>query len=613
MCGIAGFVGRGTAADVARMTETLIHRGPDSQGTWFDEQAGVGLGHTRLSIIDLSDAGAQPMHTADGTLSITYNGEIYNMRQLREELIGRGHHFRSTCDTEVILLGYREWGEDVLTRLEGMFAFAVWDHRARRLFAARDRLGIKPFHYVHNDDGLLFGSEVKALLAHPSCKPALNRKALHSFLQFGFAVPPLSPFEGVMHLPPGCALHYDGKDLRTCRYWRYPGGDVDDATTAEDCHEALAEELKHATDSHMIADVEVGLTLSGGLDSSSVLASLARVRPAEGLRQIHAFTVGYGLESDEQHFARKMVERYPVNQHERVLTFEDATRLLPRILWHLEEPLPHIGVATTYLLAQFVRERVKVVLIGEGADELFGGYPYYMLFEPPYRRLVPDRMKRRLLFTRSYKMFHRRHLAPLLTPTWRPEPDELAWMDRLYDGYFCPAGRTYDRMLTYEVENELVANQLNRIDRLMMAHAVEARVPFLDRRFVELAARIPSRLKRRHGHDKTVFRDAMRPYLPEPIYRRPKAGGRGTQAITSVWFGRGLDQWCRRYLTDERVNRVGVFEPAQVRRWMDASPRLLLPQLIGQRKVVFFLALVHLWHALFIEGQAIDEAGRTAA
>ena len=600
MCGIVGFVGPYDERVLECVTELMHHRGPDDTGYYFARLEGtgvaVGMGHKRLSIIDL-DTGHQPMWTADESLGIVFNGEIYNYRELREQLRSDGCEFQTRSDTEVILHGYAAWGADVCNRLEGMFAFALWDTRQRAWFLARDRFGIKPLYYCEPAPGsFAFASEMKPLLTLLA-GAAVNQRALYHYLLYGWCATEETVFRGIRQLPPAHHLHWhDGRVARQ-RYWRLENASDPTRSEADWC-ELLRARLSAAVRSHLVADVPVGITLSGGLDSSAVLRMMA---DATDPARIQAFTVGFGLPNDELPFARRAAESVGVAGHERIESLDQVAADFPRMLWHLEEPLPHPMVGTTYYLARFVREHLKVILVGEGSDELLAGYPHYRLFRFPYR-LAPGPLFRRYFFAVAYVMPRARALAGMLHPQWL-DRQLLEDVAHHYDSYL-QADPSPSGALRFEIENELTANQLMRIDKLMMSHSVEARVPFLDRAFAEAAFRVPFDLKLRGGCEKYILRQSLAGRLPADILMRPKSGARGTQALLPA-LTTVLRDRMRTALTRASLERRGWFQAAGVERFLHQGDGFLVRHHPIERRVrakfALLLTVLEEWARVFLD------------
>lgn len=602
MCGITGFVGPYDQSVLKIVTDMMTHRGPDDAGYYHAllDRSGyhVGIGHRRLSIIDL-EGGHQPIWNEDATKAIVFNGEIYNYRELSNELTTRGHRFASHSDTEVILHGFEEYGEAIVDRLEGMFAFAIWDNVHRNWFLARDRFGIKPLYYCQpQPDSFAFASEIKPLLWLLG-RIDVNLAGLYHYLLYGWISSQETIFRKIHQLPPGHRLWWTDGKTTAQQYWRLRR--LDQRLTAEEWAEGVRSTLRQAVESHLISDVPVGITLSGGLDSSSILALMAQ---ATEVQRIQCFTIGYGRTDDETRYSRLVAAHVGVQAYEHVVDISQVGLSFEQIVFHLEEPLAHPVIGTTYFLSHFVRRHLKVALIGEGSDELFGGYPHYQLFRWPFG-VLPPRVRHKYFLAAACLMPTASTLAQLLDPGWL-DLELLHEVSHVYDRYFAGAFHP-DSALLWELENELVYNQLARIDKLMMAHSVEARVPFLDRAFAELAYSIPFELKLRHGREKYILREAVRDLLPPAVVWRPKSGRGGTQAILRNLISEGLASQIREWLSDSRIRQRAMFRPQEIKAYLtDRSFATHYHPIEGRRRAKFLLAIAVLecWCRLFLDGQA---------
>jgi len=546
MCGICGFTGFSDAGLLGSMVDALRHRGPDDRGTWSDGR--VSLGHARLSIIDLSSRGRQPLSNEEGSIWITCNGEVYNYRRLREDL--SRHTFSSATDTEVIVHAYEEYGMSFLDRLRGMYAFALWDGRERRLLLARDPLGKKPLYYYREGTTLLFASEMKAILsAFPSLGigKAVDREALCGYLGNQYIPGDRTLVSGIFRLPPASVMTFS-PDTGSCsisRYWTLREG------REEGDEEALAARLRatleEATRLRMVADVPVGAFLSGGIDSSAVTAIARR----EADYDFHTFTAGFGGRASEYGFAGEVSRYLGTVHHEVDIDPREVLAEFPSITWHFEEPVGDAAVVANYFLAREARKHVKVVLAGEGSDELFGGYASYrqgVRWSPWFS--LPRVLRRGLdrvisLAPLSGDPFHDRvavyghylgqdSLEAAQAYAWRITgitDDELRWLGnrdctgatvplRLPEGFRDPL----NRVLALDCMNHLPDLYLMKGDKATMAHGVEERLPILDRELVGLAFRIPASLKIRGGVEKYIWRRVVRDLLPPDIADRPKQG-----------------------------------------------------------------------------------------
>lgn len=627
MCGIWGAVNLAderTSEDAAR---AMHHRGPDDHGIFVAaEPVPVSLVNTRLAIIDLSPGGHQPMSTPDGRYWIVYNGEMYAYRELRRELEALGHTFHSDSDTEVILQAYVEWGEDCLEHLRGMFAFAIWDMADAQLFAARDRLGIKPLYYTTQQiDGqprFAFASELKALIASGIVTPRLSYPALHHYLSF-YAVPsPCSILEGVEMLPPGHFLTYQDGRLVIRQYWSIPPAEPLDLSE-EEVTARLRSLLEESIRLRMIADVPVGAFLSGGIDSSAVVALMTR---ASGER-LKTFSIGFGAEGeriDERSAARTLAEHYGTDHTEVIVTGRQVRDGLGDIIRAMDQPSGD-GL-NTYLVSQATARHVKVALSGLGGDELFAGYPQFRMFQqadrarrvwdalPGFARGVVrgaasllDPLQRvlnwldgdllaryervRILFNEEAKraLYTPRTLAALAAPD-----SSIQYLAR----YVHPAERGSVAQLTrLELSNYMAHTLLRDTDAMSMAHSLEVRVPLIDHKLVEFAVRIPAQMKLRNGQGKWVFARALRDVLPAEILTRPK---RGFEMPVAAWMRADLRDVLDDVFSRESVERRGLFDYSALSREYAAFREGRTPYLRA-----WSLAVLELWMRLFIDGASV--------
>jgi asparagine synthase (glutamine-hydrolysing) len=588
MCGICGYVSRSGPASaevVEGMARALAHRGPDGNET--HAEGSVGLGHRRLSIIDLSEAAKEPMPNEDGSLWLVFNGEIYNFRELREDLETR-HRFRSRSDAEVILHLYEERGEDVVRALDGMFAFALWDAPRRRLLLARDRAGKKPLFYHDGPEIFAFASEVKGLLAHPEVPHERDPAALPLYLTYGYVPHPGTFYRGIRSLPPGHTLVATEGGVEGPRaYWsvRFTNGATRDAREAEERFRGL---LEAAVARRLVSDVPLGAFLSGGLDSSAVVALMAR--RASG--RVKTFTIGFAgaPEYDETHHARVVAERFSTDHTEFVVE-PKALDLVDRLVWYHDGPFLDSSAVPTYLLSELTRSRVTVALNGDGGDEVFAGY--LRLYAGALSDRVPgwafSALRGLLSFVpepsdrkhplRYAKRFAEAGRLPLLERYLRwnaafPDgldgllrPDLVGSLDRerlleSFRGSFAAGeGSALARLLQVNFENYLVDDLLVKMDRMSMAHGLETRSPFLDTAVIEYGASLPDRLRMRLGTGKILLRRAMKGILPESILRRGKMG---FGAPLGTWFRGELQGLVRERLLDPSSPLFEYVRPAPV-------------------------------------------------
>ncbi|HTI39453.1 MAG TPA: asparagine synthase (glutamine-hydrolyzing) [Vicinamibacterales bacterium] len=593
MCGIAGRVNYLSrrpvdAAVVRRMCDLIAHRGPDGWDVRVD--GWVGLGHRRLSIIDLSAAGTQPMSTADGRVWITFNGEIYNFLELRRQLEQEGHRFRSATDTEVILAAYRQYGLECLSRLRGMFAFAIWDQTRERLFLARDRVGKKPLQYLLDRDGIAFASEPKAFLADPAWVPEPDPQGIADYIALQYVPAPESAFKGVRKLPPGHFLLVENGQIRIERYWRLKYSDKVRMTEADAAAE-LRRRLSDAVRMRLISDVPLGAFLSGGIDSGAVVALMAE--HASG--PVKTFSIGFEQkEYDELPAARLVARKYSTDHHEFVVR-PDALSLLPSLVWHYNEPYADSSAIPTFVLSELTRRYVTVALNGDGGDENFAGYDRYYAnvlgqhfdrIPRPVRRLManaaamaPSNGNRRGLVSRGRRFLQagaegreERYIRWVshFPHGLREEictPDFLAQVPRdpdrvLLDAYrSSDAADIVDATLDVDVTTYLAGDLLVKVDIATMAHGLEGRSPLLDHEVMEFAARLPSDLKLRRNVKKYILRTAVASLLPAEILDRPKMG---FGVPIDAWFRCELKEFVQDIVSSAKFRQRGIMRPAVV-------------------------------------------------
>jgi asparagine synthase (glutamine-hydrolysing) len=603
---------------IRAMTDALTHRGPDAEG--YHQDSGMALGHRRLKVIDL-EGGAQPMSNVDGTVWVTYNGEIYNHVELRQQLESRGHVFRSTCDTEVLVHGYVQWGfAELLDRIDGMFAFAVWDGAARRLMLARDRMGQKPLFYAMTDDGgLAFASEVKALLAHSIVRPAIDLEGLAAYLTFEYLPGELSMVKGVRKLLPGTWLSFEAGRIESNRYWDIP---ITDAPCPRDSVQQFTELFDRAVGRRLMADVPLGVFLSGGIDSSSVAASVVRQRTAANVK---TFSIGFHEKSyDESSIARGVAEFLGTEHHERIFTVESMKDVLPEVAAVLDEPFGDASLLPTYLLSAFAREHVTVALGGDGGDELLLGYPTFFAEAVGQAFAQLPRSARRgaawvgrqlpvstknISFDFKVNSFLK---AAEMPKEWRhplwlgsvvpggPDdpmhPDLRAIfpiesvMSFAAEAYAVPDTESDLQRLSYQYCRTYLADDiLHKVDRASMAVSLEARSPFLDRALVEFIAALPASQKLRFpARGKWILKTAMRNRLPLRVIRRAK---KGFGIPVAAWLKGPLDEMLNDLLSDARIKRAGYLDPICVRRLIDEHRTGKR----NHRKVLWTMLNLELW------------------
>jgi len=588
MCGICGLYNFGTRAPadpvrLKRAASAMVHRGPDDEGFHLDGE--LGIGNRRLSIIDLP-GGHQPISNEDQTVWITVNGEIYNYRDWRADLISRGHRFRTASDTETIVHLYEEYDLACLERLRGMFAFGLWDRRRRRLLLARDRLGIKPLFYRLHAGQLLFASELRALRELVAQPLEVDPQSVYDFFGFRYIPAPHTFYRGVEKLLPGNFLVADPFGTRIQAYWDIPAEEGRAAPEKEIAAEVI-ERLRESVRLRLIADVPLGVFLSGGTDSSAVVALMAEL----GARPLRTFSVGFEEEEfSELPFARRVARRYGAAHHELVLTPEHLSEELPRLVAFRDEPIAEPTDVALYLISRLAARSVKVVLAGEGGDELFAGYPKYAADRlaglvsalPPevtraLSRLLPYRQRRVRLALEAlsirneaersatwFASFSREEREDLFSPEFLAQVDP-AHPARIFEGYLEKVRdrSPLKRMLYADLKVWLPDNLLLRGDQMTMAASIEERVPFLDHKLVELAARLPTSLLTRGFRTKVLLKRALRPYLPAETLRRRKVG---FAVPVGEWFRKPLKSFVADLVLSPKARRY--FNPANVERFV---------------------------------------------
>jgi len=629
MCGICGVVHRQKdhpveIRDIKRMCDVIRHRGPDDEGRFV--QHNVGIGMRRLSIIDLS-TGAQPIFNEDHSLAIVFNGEIYNHQDLRVELSAKGHRFQTKTDTEAIIHAYEEWGVDCVKKLNGMFGFAVWDDRQQRLFLARDRIGIKPLYYYLDQNQLVFGSELKSIIQINSVPREIEPKALDTFLTFEYIPSPYSIFKDVFKLPPGHWMIYQNGEAKIQPYWQleYQKSEMSEQQLLQ----RFDELLQDAVNIRLMSDVPLGAFLSGGLDSSSIVAMMRR----KSGNAVKSFSIGFDDPTyNELPYARAVASHFDTEHFEEIIT-PDVGRLTQKILWMLDEPFGDFSVFPTYLVSEMARKNVTVVLSGDGGDELLAGYDTYMaqkvaqhyarlpaflrkgLVEPIVNALPPTTMKKG--FINKAKRFVEGARLP-------GHLQHVRWMiflqgaekNMLYSADFAASLNGYnstgfieeyfrrssssdplDQQEYVDIKSYLVDDILVKVDRMSMANSLEARVPFLDHRFVEFAASIPSGLRLNGKRTKHILKKALQRELPMQIIER---GKEGFSIPIKNWIKNELKSMMLDSLSEANVRDKGFFEPRYVNR-------LVNEHITGSENHshrLWALMVFHMWYDLYMKRDA---------
>ena len=650
MCGICGeidFRRTGIRVEVIhRMCDVLEHRGPDDKGMVFlrgehffelkypleipahEIYFEVALGHRRLSIIDLSDAGHQPMCNEDRTVWIVFNGEIYNFMNLREELEKKGHWFKSKSDTEVIIHAYEEWGTDCLERFRGMFAFAIWDAKQKQLFMARDRLGKKPLVYFYQNGRFCFASEIKSILQVPDIDKRINCTAIHHYLTYQYVPSPDTIFEGIKKLPPAHYLLYDRNgNIRIERYWKLNfNSRQKNHADVQEFIDLIRTGLEESVKLRLISDVPLGAFLSGGIDSSLVVGIMAKL----SRKPVKTFSIGFEEKGfDELYYARMVSDCFGTEHHEFVVK-PDAIKILPKLVWHYNEPFADSSAIPTYYVSNMTKDFVKVVLTGDAGDENFAGYPRYLRSEwvASFTKL-PDKLRKDLLpnLLRAFSTFHRREktlnrLADFMESLSKDQARNYAEQIKIFNKKEKEAIYTEDfrrkveindpldfllkkfeesgtedpleQLLYVDINSYLPEDLLVKMDIATMANSLEARVPFLDHKFMELVAGIPSQLKMKGSMTKFILKKAFSDLLPEAILKRKKMG---FGVPISRWFRNELKDDIFDILLDTRTLSRGYFREKGIKRLLDEHTALRY----DHSAKIWALLVLETWFRVFMD------------
>ncbi len=616
MCGIVGFY-KVECEDCTRtlevMRDTLTHRGPDDAGIYLDRENGVGLGHRRLSIIDLSALGHQPMSNEEKTVWLVYNGEVYNYREIREELSAKGYKFRSNTDTEVVLNAYLCWGIECIEKFIGMFAMGIWDKRVRKLYLIRDRLGIKPLYYYHDQNGVIFGSELKALMAHPAYPKNIDYGAMPNYLSYGYIPAPATIFENTFKLRQGHYLCIDESGVNEIEYWNSNDHYLDDPLTgtedeiAEELEELLLDSFRY----RLLADVPLGIFLSGGIDSTTLTALLQKNTNT----QHKTFTIGfYEDEYDEGKWAKKIAEYLDTEHTEYYVSVDDCKDVIGQLADIYDEPFGDNSGLPTYLVSKLTKQNATVALSSDGGDELFGGYNRYRSLSALHPRFhkVPEALRDVALgamqslgaeraasiysavrpivpnvknFGDKYRKYqnmlgasHKKNLLEMFKSNMnRWTPDEIERLLKQESGeqhptYFEDTFESLEsrdfmtRMMATDLKTFLADDILAKVDRASMAVSLESREPFLDHRLVEYVARIPSGLKCRDGVSKYILRKVLYNHVPRELVDRPK---KGFTVPLADWLRGDLRSMMMDYLSPDRLKKDGIFDEKVVSRTVE--------------------------------------------
>ena len=649
MCGICGEIDFNEGAGVEsiqRMCRVLAHRGPDDHGMVFIKSNQylevkdcsefipdtnpfeIGLGHRRLSIIDLSIDAHQPMCNEDGKIWIVFNGEIYNFQETREKLVKKGHSFKSKSDTEVILHAYEEFGVECLNHLRGMFAFAIWDSKQRQLFMARDRLGKKPLVYLHQSGHFAFASEIKALLQIPGIGKKVNGSAIHHYLTYQYVPSPDTIFEGIKKLPPAHYLIYDREgNVKVERYWKLhfsPCGQTE-MDLREISHRIRAE-LEESVMLRLVSDVPLGAFLSGGVDSSLIVGIMAKFSE----KPVKTFSIGFEeKEFDELSYARLVSNHFGTEHHEFIVK-PNAVEILPKLVWYYNEPFADSSAIPTYYVANMTRDYVKVVLTGDAGDENFAGYPRYLrsklvaLFSkipqsmrrnllPPFLRVIAQFHWREKTFNRlaafvesissnqarnyaeQVKIFNAEEKGNLYSPEFIQAVKGADSVEYLLSKFEeAEADNLIEQLLYLDINTYLPEDLLVKMDIATMANSLEARVPFLDHKFMELVAGIPSHLKLKGTKSKFILKTAFKDFLPDAVFKRRKMG---FGVPVSRWFRNELKDYIYEILLDPTTLNRGYFRREGIERLLNDHVALRY----DHSSKIWALLFLEIWFRVFID------------
>ena len=612
MCGISGAYGIEDKKLIRSMNSKISHRGPDQEGYFFDKD--IMLGHRRLSIIDLSERGRQPMHNEDETVWVVFNGEIYNFLDIKDELEKKGHRFYSETDTEVIVHAYEEYGTECLKHFNGMFAFALWDANKKQLFLARDRLGVKPLHYYKDDKKFLFASEIKAILEDPTVPRKVNTDALSQFIAFEYVPAPLTMFQGIYKLPAGHYALLQNNQLIIKQYWNAPPGEFkkDEQTMIEETRKLLADSIQK----RMISDVPLGAFLSGGIDSSTVVAMMSK----HSDQPIKTFSIGFTEQSyNESSDARLVAETFRTDHHEKIVAPESIIPIFDKLIPQIDEPFGDLSIFPTYLVSKFARTKVTVSLSGDGGDELFGGYDWYVaqslakaykyfpgkIFLHPLIHKLPQTEKSKGIvnkakrFVEGYEKEEKySHLRWMSNITVNDIKTLLSYS--IFKDPFSPLekyGRETNSLndnMYLDVKTYLPDDILTKVDRASMLVSLEAREPLLDYRLVEYALRIPAQYKIHGTTRKYILKKAMQGTLPQQILKKEK---QGFTLPMKHWMRNELKDWVVTTLSEENLKETGFFNQEYVDRIVHQH---FTKRKDNQRHIWSMLSFV-LWHKKYIQ------------
>lgn len=627
MCGICGF-NWSNGSLVKDMTNIMIHRGPDQQGCFVDDE--ISLGHSRLSIIDLSEKGKQPMENEDGSIRIVYNGEIYNFKELREILEKEGHKFFSDTDTEVIIHAYEQWGEECVERLRGMFAFAIWDAQNKQFFLARDRVGIKPLYYYLDSGKFMFASEIKAILLNPAVKREVNYRALYYFMGYEYVPTPLTLFDGIIKLPPAHTLLFKDSKIKLTRYWDlyFSKDNGNEAHLLDQIYNKLQESVRL----RLISDVPLGAFLSGGIDSSAIVGMMSQMLDGP----VKTFTIGYEDESySELEYARQVADYFGTD-HKEIIVDPGSVEYFEKSIWYLDEPMTDLSLIPAYLFCREAKKYVTVCLSGEGGDEVFLGYDRFVASKmDQYYRIIPEMLRKNIISRivgmlppqpqkkgaiNVVKRFIEGSDLPLegwhMRWQYFSNENEEKMLYKGPLGYVSENINPFEHINSYylscnlkdrvareqymEMRSFLVDNVLVKVDRMSMANALEVRVPYLDYKFLEFCATIPGNLKLKGLTTKYIFKKSMLKLLPKNIVYRKK---QGFSFPIKNWLRNELKEYMMDLLYNSEIIKEN-FDSYQLNKMVEQH----LKGTQNHSHRLWALMNLELWHRKFIQPEIFKDA-----
>jgi asparagine synthase (glutamine-hydrolysing) len=610
MCGIVGFNWNDKTL-LKEMMRSLVHRGPDESGIYLDED--ISLGHQRLKIIDLK-TGKQPIHNENGTIQIIFNGEIYNFRELREDLEEKGHRFYTNTDTEVIVHAYEEYDRDCVNKFNGMFAFAIWDSNKRKLCLARDRLGIKPLYYCLSGDKFIFASELKALLEWDEVERNVNLNALNEYFTFGHVPSNRTMIKNIYKLLPGHILIFKNNEINVARYWDLKESITDNSESYY--ISKLRELLRESVKMRLMSDVPLGVYLSGGIDSSCIVALMREMRD-----DIKTFSVGFGSEGESEVGYARLVSEYFGTDHYEVNVDENDLKILPEMVWHLDEPIADAATLPTYVISRFAKKGVSVVLAGEGGDELFAGYDNYkiMMFGHNFSKIIPNFLKPKMSnvskhfseysnIKRVFDMMRAKdeyeRYSGVISLLNENELAKLGFKkENISNIYFPNNMKLLNKLLYFGIKTWLPNDFFMKADKMTMAHAIEERVPLLDHNIAEFSFTLPTNLKLRGITGKYIFKKAMVGILPKRIIYRRK---HGYNAPMDYWFKHTLKGVLEQLLDESSHNLYNKKYALNLLKDFQKSGKNYNMNFYNASKL-WSILVFEMWHKMFIEGEKVKK------